>query len=184
MDAIVKEYQKAKKEVKEFLKNPRDNIEYFLGLLAVVATALMCWKAGMLVTGTDSPIVVVLSGSMEPGFYRGDILFLAKTETVSAGSIIVFKLEGRDIPIVHRIISLHEAEDGQLNILTKGDNNMVNDRSLYPRGQNWLSKKHIVGTVLLRMPMFGLFTIFLNEYPAIKWAIVSILMYMILNGKG
>ena len=30
----------------------------------------------MVVTGSESPIVVVLSGSMEPAFQRGDLLFL------------------------------------------------------------------------------------------------------------
>jgi signal peptidase len=32
------------------------------------------------VTGSESPIVVVLSGSMEPAFYRGDLLFLTNYE--------------------------------------------------------------------------------------------------------
>lgn len=53
---------------------------------------------------------MVLSGSMEPAFYRGDLLFLTNYEDdpLKAGDIVVFKVEGRDIPIVHRIIKLHE----------------------------------------------------------------------------
>lgn len=34
----------------------------------------------MLWTGSESPVVVVLSGSMEPGYQRGDILFLRLNE--------------------------------------------------------------------------------------------------------
>jgi signal peptidase len=50
------------------------------------------------------------SGSMEPAFYRGDLLFLTnyKEEPVRVGEIVVFKVEGRDIPIVHRVLKLHE----------------------------------------------------------------------------
>lgn len=35
-----------------------------------MTSALIIWKAMMCVTGTESPVVVVLSGSMEPGFQR------------------------------------------------------------------------------------------------------------------
>lgn len=76
----------------------------------IVSSALMIWKGLMVVTGSESPIVVVLSGSMEPAFHRGDLLFLTnyREEPVQVGEIVVFKVEGRDIPIVHRVIKLHE----------------------------------------------------------------------------
>lgn len=75
----------------------------------IVSSALMIWKGLMVVTGSESPIVVVLSGSMEPAFHRGDLLFLTnQDEPVRVGEIVVFKIEGRDIPIVHRVIKLHE----------------------------------------------------------------------------
>ena len=63
---------------------------------------------------------MVLSGSMEPGFYRGDILFLnLGTNPVRTGEIVVFNIEGRDIPIVHRVIKVHERHDGHVDVLTK-----------------------------------------------------------------
>lgn len=75
----------------------------------IVSSALMIWKGLMVSTGSESPIVVVLSGSMEPAFHRGDLLFLTnREEPVRVGEIVVFKIEGRDIPIVHRVIKLHE----------------------------------------------------------------------------
>jgi Peptidase S24-like len=76
----------------------------------IVSSALMIWKGLMVVTGSESPIVVVLSGSMEPAFHRGDLLFLTNypEEPVRVGEIVVFKVDGRDIPIVHRVIKLHE----------------------------------------------------------------------------
>ena len=45
------------------------------------------------------------------------------------------QVEGRDIPIVHRVLKLHEKEDGEVKFLTKGDNNSVDDRGLYAPGQ-------------------------------------------------
>ncbi len=52
-------------------------------------------------------VVVVLSGSMEPGMYRGDILFLNLGKApIRTGEIVVFNIDGRDIPIVHRVIKV------------------------------------------------------------------------------
>lgn len=46
---------------------------------------------------------------MEPAFHRGDLLFLIKNdEPIRVGEIVVFKLEGREIPIVHRVVRVHE----------------------------------------------------------------------------
>lgn len=52
----------------------------------------------------------IFSGSMEPAFYRGDLLFLTnyREEPIRAGEIVVFKIEGREIPIVHRVLKVHE----------------------------------------------------------------------------
>ena len=91
----------------------------------IVSSALMIWKGLMVVTGSESPIVVVLSGSMEPAFQRGDLLFLTnyQEEEIRVGEIVVFKIEGRDIPIVHRVLKLHEKEDGSIKFLTKVKSN-------------------------------------------------------------
>lgn len=47
---------------------------------------------------------------MEPAFQRGDILFLRNNydEPIRVGEIVVFKIAGREIPIVHRVIRVHE----------------------------------------------------------------------------
>ena len=134
----------------------------------IVSSALMIWKGLMVVTGSESPIVVVLSGSMEPAFHRGDLLFLTnyREDPIHVGDIVVFKVEGRDIPIVHRVLKLHEKEDGSVKILTKGDNNSVDDRGLYAPGQLWLQKKDIVGRVRGFVPFLGI--VLLNDYPKFK----------------
>lgn len=82
----------------------------------------MSWKTLILLTGSDSPVVVVLSGSMEPAFYRGDILFLNMgTAPLRTGEIVVYNAEEESsIPVVHRIIEVHERQDSKyVDILTK-----------------------------------------------------------------
>ena len=114
---------------------------------------------------SPSQVVVVLSGSMEPAFYRGDILFLDNGPApIAAGEVVVFNIDGRDIPIVHRVIKVHDrtrapgsgdlekggpaAPTFQQDILTKGDNNWGDDRALYARGQKWLGRQHVMGRVV------------------------------------
>lgn len=46
---------------------------------------------------------------MEPGFYRGDLLFLYQTEAdFNVGEVTVFTFDQRSIPIVHRILEVHK----------------------------------------------------------------------------
>jgi hypothetical protein len=48
------------------------------------------------------------SGSMEPAYYRGDLLFLSHpSRDVEVGDVVVYKIHGRDIPIVHRVLETH-----------------------------------------------------------------------------
>ena len=74
-----------------------DKRQFFYQVLSfgmIVSSALMIWKGLMVATGSESPIVVVLSGSMEPAFHRGDLLFLTnkETEDIRVGEIVVFKV--------------------------------------------------------------------------------------------
>lgn len=85
---------------------------------------------------------------MEPGTYRGDILYLDNNpEPFRVGDIAVFQFSSRDIPIVHRVIQVHDREDGSFDVLTKGDNNEIDDRNglIYPQGLIWLNSKHLIG---------------------------------------
>lgn len=160
----------------------RQLIFQILNFGLIIASALTIWKGLMLVTGSESPIVVVLSGSMEPAFHRGDLLFLTNhsEDPVRVGDIVVFKIRGRDIPIVHRVIKLHEKEDGTFKILTKGDNNSVDDRGLYAQDQVWLEKSDIVGRARGFVPYVGMITILMNDYPKLKYVVLGFLGIFVL----
>merc|ERR1711879_1110948 len=134
----------------------REAINQVLNFLSVVTSALMIWKSLICLTGSESPVVVVLSGSMEPAFYRGDLLVLTNYRNVPIenGEIVVYKLTDRDIPIVHRVIKRHEnTETGEVKYLTKGDNN----------------KDEVIGRARAQAPYIGMVTILLNDYPTIKY---------------
>ncbi|KAF8639199.1 hypothetical protein AX17_001685 [Amanita inopinata Kibby_2008] len=157
-----------------------------LNFASVIASGLMIWKGLGLVTNSESPIVVVLSGSMEPAFYRGDLLFLANppNQRYQTGDITVYKIPGADIPIVHRILETHDVAPKSKNakseasplpkqlLLTKGDNNPVDDFELY-QGLEWLERKHIVGKVRGFLPYIGYITIAMNDFPQLKYALLG-----------
>ncbi|KAK4684507.1 signal peptidase I, partial [Tremellales sp. Uapishka_1] len=145
-----------------------------LNFLSVVASGLMMWKGLCLVTNSESPIVVVLSGSMEPAFYRGDILFLTNPASVpyEIGDITVYRIPGGDIPIVHRVIESHLTNTTQL-LLTKGDNNDGDDIQLYG-GIQWLQREHIIGKVRGFLPYVGYVTIAMNDFPQLKYALLGL----------
>jgi signal peptidase len=68
---------------------------------------LQMWKGLSVISDSPSPIVVVLSGSMEPAFQRGDLLFLWNRniwEDTTVGDIVVYNIQNKDIPIVHRVV--------------------------------------------------------------------------------
>lgn len=92
--------------------NLREFLSKVVNLMCyVVGAAFIIWKVLVLVTNCDSPVVVVLTGSMEPAFLKGDLLLLVNTprekEPYVAGDILVFKIQKKEIPIVHRITRVH-----------------------------------------------------------------------------
>ena len=150
----------------------------------IVVSAVMIWKSAMVLSFCKSPIVVVLSGSMEPSFYRGDILIVTNlNEPYVTGDIVVYQMS-HDIPIVHRLITVQEIEkDGEAYLLTKGDNNHIDDRGLYDDDYLYLNKKHILGKIRAQIPYIGIFTIIMNDYPYVKYVVIGGMLIMVLVSK-
>lgn len=81
---------------------------------------------------------VVVSGSMEPEFYRGDIVVVEKANLfglgiqefdpndVQVGDIVVYNAEWVDEAVIHRVINITEI-NGSTYFVIKGDNNDVPD---------------------------------------------------------
>ena len=85
--------------------SPRQLLAQAMNFALVLSTAFMLWKGLSVATNSPSPIVVVLSGSMEPAFQRGDLLFLwNRGMETEIGEIVVYNVKDKDIPIVHRVV--------------------------------------------------------------------------------
>ncbi|KAF4815966.1 Signal peptidase complex catalytic subunit SEC11 [Colletotrichum siamense] len=103
-------------------------------VLRLLERSFMAWKALSLATNCAYPAMVVLSESMEPAFSRGDIILLANWQEVEVGDIPVIWFQGQPLPMVHRAVEVLFADGQERLILTKGDNNEINDVVLYPFG--------------------------------------------------
>lgn len=119
---------------------------------------------------TKTPMVVVVSGSMEPKIYKGDLLFLKgkdpakiKNGTIDGkeGDIIVFDARGLpgwthapSEPVVHRVIS--KKYDNGWFFFTKGDANPTHD-------EDWVPESRILGVVGGRIPYIGWVKILLTD---------------------
>ncbi|KAG7001994.1 RNA 3'-terminal phosphate cyclase [Physcia stellaris] len=151
------------------LSNVRQTLTQVLNFALVLSTAFMLWKGLSVATDSPSPIVVVLSGSMEPAFQRGDLLFLwNRSQNTQIGEVVVYNVKGKDIPIVHRVVRKYGGGSKPLKLLTKGDNNLADDTELYAKGQDYLNRSEdIIGSVVGYVPFVGYVTILLSEHPCL-----------------
>ncbi|RPA94445.1 signal peptidase complex catalytic subunit SEC11 [Choiromyces venosus 120613-1] len=169
---------------------PRQLLSQVLNFALILSTAFMLWKGLSVATDSPSPIVVVLSGSMEPAFQRGDLLFLwnrnlefdnPPTPGTQVGEIVVYNVIGKDIPIVHRVVRKHQGPKTPLHLLTKGDNNNADDTELYARGRWYLDReKEVIGSVVGYVPFVGYVTIMLSEHPWMKKALLGIMGLLVI----
>ena len=117
---------------------------------------------------------------------RGDILFLSNsTGQFAVGEVVVFRSTGRSVPIAHRIVKIYEDEaTGTIKIVTKGDDNRVDDLGLYAPGQKWLEPNDIIGRVIGYLQYVGLLIIFLQDYPICQMILVAALgSLLVLHGQ-
>ncbi|KAJ6573374.1 putative signal peptidase [Mycena vulgaris] len=148
-----------------------------------LTSAYMAYTALGLLTNCKSPFVVVLSGSMEPGIHRGDLIFLSNymPQEYRTGDITVYQVPGEAVPIVHRVVQTHSYPDqgdatsespSIQQFLTKGDNNDVDDITLY-KGLERLERTHVVGKVWGIIPLIGYVTILFND-PRLRYGMFAI----------
>ncbi|XP_072078046.1 uncharacterized protein [Arachis hypogaea] len=79
--------------------------------------------------------------------------------------------------------NVHERQDGEIDILTKGDNNYGDDRLLYAQGQLWLQRHHIMGRGVGFLPYVGWVTIIMTEKHIIKYILIGALGLLVITSK-
>ncbi|KAL1863936.1 hypothetical protein VTK73DRAFT_6336 [Phialemonium thermophilum] len=159
------------------LQNPRQAAAQLLNFGLILSSAFMMWKGLSVVTNSPSPIVVVLSGSMEPAFQRGDLLFLNNRDIPSepdVGDVVVYNVQEKSIPIVHRVVRKF-GQGAKAQFLTKGDNNVADDTELFGRGKDYLVRTDMIGKVVAYIPFVGYVTILLSEHPWLKTVMLGLM---------
>ena len=134
---------------------------------------------------TESPIVVVVSGSMEPQIHEGDLLFVMGIDAEDIkngtaedkdGDIIVFNAQWPSAPlepIVHRVIGKYFIGD-KWYFETKGDANAIPDQDL-------TSEDDIIGVVVGGIPYIGWVKIFLTDSGLLIPLLVIISVLLIIS---
>lgn len=125
-----------------------------LSLLGLSLAAILWQAAARILFHQDPPYLfgyaplTVLSGSMEPAFFAGDMVVIHREAAYAPGEIIAFQDEGAFI--THRI-----TEDSPEGFITKGDANNAPDPRPVPSGQ-------IAGKVVFVFPGVGKIFLFLR----------------------
>lgn len=145
--------QGALSKTKQFFKK---NSTARVIVLIVILFAVTYGSVGVLriALASESPLMVVSSGSMIPTLNVGDIIIVRGVDphTVTVGTIIIFHSPNEyDLPIVHRVIAIQN-DGSNVFFETKGDNNPGPDGWRVP-GQN------LIGVYVAKVPYVGLLSL-------------------------
>ena len=141
-------------------------------VIAVVALAILL--AGVRLVGLTP--YVVLSGSMEPTYHTGSLIYDKKVDpfTLKEGDVITFMVS-EDTLATHRIVGVvpDEDEPGTIRFRTKGDANDAEDGTL-------VHYKNVVGTPVFTIPYLGYFSNWITHAPGKYIAITAAVVFLIL----
>ena len=141
-------------------------------VIAVVALAILL--AGVRIVGLTP--YVVLSGSMEPTYHTGSLIYDKKVDpfTLKEGDVITFMVS-EDTLATHRIVGVvpDEDEPGTIRFRTKGDANDAEDGTL-------VHYKNVVGTPVFTIPYLGYFSNWITHAPGKYIAITAAVVFLIL----
>ena len=117
---------------------------------------------------------IVLSGSMEPGIHKGDMILtkIVDATTLGVNDVIAFK-DAEGTVTTHRIIDVVQ-EKGETYFITKGDNNGSQDRNL-------VSLSDVKGLYIGRIPGIGSIMNSLSEPTTIIIVILGITMIFVIG---
>jgi len=162
-------------------------------IIAVVMICIAFFGSFLLYFGlqvalnTDAPIVIVVSGSMEPSIREGDLLFVMGvnpddikngTAEEKNGDVIVFDARrlwagAPEEPIVHRVVDKYLIGDTWY-FRTKGDANPLPDQADVPESR-------IIGLVIGGIPYIGWVKILLTDSGLLIPLLVIISAFLIIS---
>ncbi len=133
------------------------------GVLIAIILYLLIQASLMVTLGVEKSLYVVISGSMEPTYERGDVLVVKRidVDAIEKGDIIVFDSPFGGIPIVHRVHDIKVEEDARF-FITKGDANPFPDPYYQPTYPG-IPEEHVVGEPFVKIPKIGMIQIWFRQ---------------------
>lgn len=146
-----------------------------MGVILALAIVLACLFAGVRLFGLNP--YVVLSGSMEPEYHTGSLIYVRKTDyrNLKPGDVITFMMGDSKTIVTHRIVKVVEipSEDDPTakKFQTKGDRNDSADNGA-------VHYRNIIGEPVFSIPWLGRFYFSMKDHWGITLTVGLLLILM------
>ena len=146
----------------------------FTWIIVAAAVLLAVGLVGVRLAGIQ--VFTVLSGSMEPAYKTGSVIYVKKADytALRPGDVITFMVDEHTIA-THRIVDIIPDEDDPtvLRFATKGDANAQPDANL-------VHYKNIIGTPVFTVPGLGYVVNYIQNPPGTYVAIAAGVIVLLL----
>ena len=139
-------------------RKKRKKIVFYLSVPITLLIVLLCGYICFLkfVKNTDDINIfgyrqyIVLTGSMEPKYNVGDMVFIKKKSEndIKVGDVINYKSSNNSNTVTHRVVEIVK-KDGKTFYKTKGDNNSSSDSDL-------VEYENVQGTIVFKISKIGI----------------------------
>ena len=165
-------------------KSTKFILKLISNLIVIIAVALAILLVGLKFTGLQ--IYTVISGSMEPTYHVGSLIYVKKVDpsTLKVKDPITFELSDKTIA-THRIVEIvKDEETNTYKFRTQGDANEDVDANL-------VEPNKVLGKAIFTIPYLGYLATYIQSYPgnmvaictAIALLIVVIIIDMLIDDK-
>lgn len=121
-------------------------------------------------------VFTVVSGSMEPVYHVGDLLYVRPTDPadLQPGDVITFVMNEQLVVGTHRIVEVEDTGE-RLYFYTKGDANAAMDAAP-------VAQENVLGTPVFSIPLLGYVAAFVQQPPGsyVAIAVGAVLLVLVL----
>lgn len=146
----------------------------FTTLLVALVVILAILLVGVRVVGLTP--YVVLSGSMEPTYHTGSLIYVKKVDpfTLEPGTAITFMMD-EDTIATHRVVGVvpDEEDPSVVRFRTKGDANEAEDGTL-------VHYKNVIGTPAFSIPYLGYVSDYITNPPGMYIGFTGLALLILL----
>ena len=146
----------------------------FTTVLVVLIVILAILLVGVRVVGLKP--FVVLSGSMEPDYPTGSLIYVKEVDPfeLEPGDVITFMLNETTVA-THRMVGIvpDEEDPSVIRFRTKGDANDFEDGTL-------VHYKNVIGTPVFVIPLLGYVSNYISQPPGLFIAGIGLLLVILL----